>query len=58
MAKSIRLKAETQHRVEQEVLAILKRTRLDVSDALVVDMLVNEALDAREAVQQTKAVRK
>lgn len=57
MAKSIRLKTETQERVQQEVLAILERTRLTVSDAQVVDMLVNEALDAREKAEKTKVRR-
>jgi nucleoside diphosphate kinase len=58
MAKSIRLKSETQKRVIGEVASIHERTGLLVSDAKVVDMLVNEALDAREAVQPKKAVRK
>lgn len=57
MAKSIRLKTETQERVQQEVLAILERTRLTVSDAQVVDMLVNEALDAREKAEKTRVRR-
>lgn len=54
MAKSIRLKTETQKRVSREVDDIYERTRLTVSDAVVVDMLVNEALDAREAAAKRK----
>lgn len=48
MAKSIRLKTETQVRVEDAVAKFRMNTGVTISDATLVDVLVNEALDARE----------
>lgn len=47
MAKSIRLKTETQARVTQAVANFYAETGMRVGDAQMVDLLVNEALDAR-----------
>lgn len=47
MAKSIRLKTETQVRVEDAVAKFRMNTGVTISDAALVDVLVNEALDAR-----------
>jgi hypothetical protein len=63
MAKSIRLKSPTQVRVEDAVAKFRMDTGVTLSDAALVDVLVNEALDARANVaarqeQARKAVRK
>lgn len=47
MAKSIRLKTETQERVTQAVAKFYTETGARIGDAQMVDILVNEALDAR-----------
>lgn len=55
MAKSIRLTTDTQKRVIRVVAEIHEREGVLVSDAKVVDMLVNEALDAREREAAARA---
>lgn len=57
MAKSIRLKAHTQERVAQEAMRLEQANGFEVRHAQVVDVLVNEALDAREAVAKKKVTR-
>jgi predicted RNA binding protein with dsRBD fold (UPF0201 family) len=47
MAKSIRLKTETQGRVTQAVTNFYTETGVRIGDAQMVDVLVNEALNAR-----------
>lgn len=48
MAKSIRLKTETQRLVEDAVTDFYVGTGVTLSDAAMVDVLVNEALAARK----------
>lgn len=52
MAKSIRLKEETQARVTREAMRLEQVNGFEVRHAQVVDVLVNEALDAREAARK------
>lgn len=54
MAKSIRLKTETQRRLVEAVAEHYAGTGVLVSDAQMVDALVNEALNARVTVKEPK----
>lgn len=54
---SLRLKGDTAARVERERHATEKALGWDVSTAAMVDKLVREALDAREAVAKKEAAR-
>jgi hypothetical protein len=63
MAKSIRLKTDTQQRVTEAVTNHYAETGVRISDAQMVAALVDEALNARANVaarqeQARKAVRK
>lgn len=49
MAKSIRLRSETEDRVHREALRLAQACGVPVRDAQMVELLVTEALDAREA---------
>lgn len=57
MAKSIRLKDETQTRVQDEARRLGKARGIPVRDAQMVELLVNEALDARETTRKAKVSR-
>jgi hypothetical protein len=47
--EQVRLRPETRARVAQELAEYQEKARLTLSASQVVDMLVNEALDARQA---------
>lgn len=57
MAKSIRLKDETQTRVQDEARRLGKARGIPVRDAQMVELLVNEALDVRETTRKAKVSR-
>jgi hypothetical protein len=54
---SLRLKGDTAARVERERHTTEKALGWDVSTAAMVDKLVREALDAREATRKAKVAR-
>ena len=58
MAKSIRLKTETQVRVAVAVADHYEETGVRIGDAAMVDALVNKALDAREKKPRSKEAKR